>query len=161
MKKREHLEDLMRKIILYYSRSGTSKRVAERIGKALGVEVVSVDDRNNYNGVFGYLKGGFYASRWRKVDYSFDTKSSIDEYTHVYLVGPIWASRTAPAIYSFLMDNDLKKKSLVLTNDGTSPDKSFSKMEEKFGKFERKYAITKCKKNEDEIIKRIIQEAAW
>lgn len=151
----------MRKVILYYSRTGTSKRVAEKIGKALGVEAVSVDDKNSYKGIFGYLKGGFYASSWRKVNYSYNTKSQIDEYTHVYLVGPIWASRAAPAIYSFLMDNDLKKKSLVLTNDGTSPDKSFRKMEEKFGKFERKYSITKSKNDEDETIKRIIQEAAW
>lgn len=151
----------MRKIIVYYSRTGTSKRIAEKISKLLGIEIVEIKDKNNYKGVFGYLKGGFFASRWRKVDYFFESKLSFDEYTHIYFISPIWASKIAPAIYSFLMDNDLNKKSIILTNDGSNPKKTFVNIEKKFGAFDNKYCITKAKKNEDEIINLIIKENSW
>ena len=151
----------MRRMILYYSRSGVSRRVAEKLAKRLRVNIYEIEDKNDYSGIFGYLKGGFYASRWKKVSYDLGTEIIVDGHTHVYLIGPVWASRTAPAIYSFLMDYPLKYKTLILTNDGSTPEKAYAKMEERFGEFTGKYCVTKSKKNEDAVIDRIVEEGTW
>lgn len=144
----------MKKIVIYYSKTGNSKRVAEKMGNNLGIETVEIIDVNKYKGIFGFIKGGYFASSLRKVDYSFKSEIPINEYNHVYIVGPVWANKLSPAIYSFLMDYELKEKTLVLTNSGGNPEKTFLYAEEKFGKFKNKYCISKSR-NEEEIIKKI------
>ncbi|MCK5763957.1 MAG: flavodoxin family protein [Clostridiales bacterium] len=150
----------MKKIVLYYSRTGNSKRVAEKIGEGLGVEIIPIVDENKYKGAFGFLKAGFYSSKWKKVKYTVDLEEKINDDTHVYFVSPVWANHSASVVYSFLMDNDIKIKSIVFTNKGSSPEKAYSAMEEKFGNFQNKYCITNSKNNEDEIIKLILKEGS-
>ncbi|MEA3422830.1 MAG: hypothetical protein U9Q80_03360 [Bacillota bacterium] len=150
----------MEKIVLYYSRTGNSKRVAEKIGKGLGVEIIPIVDENKYKGLFGFIKAGFTAAKWKKVKYSVDLKEKINDDTHVYFVSPVWASHCASAVYSFLMDNDIKTKSIVFTNKGSSPEKVYYAMEKRFGEFQNKYCISKPENNEDEIIKLILKEGS-
>ncbi len=150
----------MKKIVLYYSRTGNSKRVAEKIGEGLGVEIIPIVDENKYKGIFGFLRAGFNAARWKKVKYSVDLKEKINDDTHIYFVSPVWASHSASAVYSFLMDNDIETKSIVFTNDVSSPEKAYSAMEKRFGNFQNKYCITNSKNNEDEIIKLILKEGS-
>ncbi len=151
----------MKKLIVYYSKTGNSRRIAMALAEATGAQVVELLDPTSYKGIFGFFKGGSYASSWRKVDYQLSENIEIDGETHVYLVSPVWASRTAPAMYSFLMDKSPGKKSLVLTNLGSAPDKAYQLMEEKFGSFESKYCISKSKKNEEQVLQRILAEELW
>jgi len=145
----------MKKIVVYYSKTGNSRRVAEKIGSNLDIETIEIIDANKYKGIFGFIKGGYFASSLKKVDYSFKSQFPISEYDYVYVVGPIWANKLAPSIYSFLMDYKLKEKTLVLTNNGSNPEKTFLEAEKNFGKFENKYCISKSK-NEEEIVKMIV-----
>ncbi len=150
----------MKKIILYYSRTGNSKRVAEKIGEGMDIEIIPIVDENKYKGIFGFVRAGFCAARWKKVKYSVDLKEKINDETHVYFVSPVWANHSASAVYSFLMDNDIKTKSIIFTNKGSSPEKAYSAMEEKFGKFQNKYCISNNENNEDEINKLILKEGS-
>lgn len=53
--------------IVYFTRTGTSKRVAEKITKLLSCGIVQIEDNINWKGFFGYLKAGFYSSTNRNV----------------------------------------------------------------------------------------------
>jgi hypothetical protein len=151
----------MKKLIVYYSKTGNSKRIAMAIAKATGAQSIELMDPTSYKGIFGFFKGGRYASSWKKVDYRLSDHLEIDDNTHVYLISPVWASRTAPAMYSFLMDQKLENKSLVLTNLGSNPEKAYRLMEEKFGLFVSKYCISKNKHNEEQVLQQIMAEEVW
>jgi hypothetical protein len=59
------------------------------------------------------------------------------------------------------MDHQIENKTLIFTNDGSTPEKSYAKMEDRFGAFAAKYCISKNKKNEDAVIDRIVEEGTW
>jgi len=48
--------------VVYFSRSNTSKRIAEGISKKLNCSIVQVTDDKNWDGLFGFIKAGFYSS---------------------------------------------------------------------------------------------------
>lgn len=149
----------MKTWIIYYSRTGTSRRIAQRLGEELQAEVVEILDACRYRGFLGYLRAGFVASGWRKVSYRLSRPVEIDAETQVYLVSPVWAGRCAAAVYSMLMDHSIEKKSLVLTNNGTDPEKAYCRIEEKFGFFEHKYCIRRSLGNEEEILRQVVKDA--
>lgn len=147
----------MKQIILFYSRTGNSRRIATRIGKELGVEVHEIRDNRKYSGIFGFLIGGFFASQWKKTDYEIPSLKEIEEDVHFIFVSPIWAGHAPPAVYSFLSDHEIKYKSLVFINDGSDPNKALDAMVKRYGSFINFYNITKSLKNEESVMNVIIK----
>jgi len=52
----------MNTVVLFFSRTGTSKRVATKIADGLGLKPIEITDDKNWNGILGYIKGGYYSS---------------------------------------------------------------------------------------------------
>lgn len=104
--------------VIYFTRTGTSKRIAEKISAKLSCEAVQVTDNMNWKGVFGFIKGGYYASK--KKDVEIKVSQPVDPSDQLVVVSPMWAGGTVPAIRVFLKGKDLGKVDLVLTSNGTA-----------------------------------------
>jgi flavodoxin len=50
-----------RTLLVYYSRTGTTRLVAESIAAALPCDVEEIEDTRNRRGIFGYFRAGFDA----------------------------------------------------------------------------------------------------
>lgn len=132
--------------VVYFTRTGNSRRVAEKIAKALSTEAIEITDNMNWQGVFGFIKGGFYASKNREV--VIQVPENINGAEELIVVTPLWANKVTPAIHTFLKAQSLEKIHLVVTSGGSvlvdrSGYKSISD-------------IVKRNNNEEEVISNLI-----
>lgn len=103
--------------VVYFTRSGTSKRVAEKIAKKLSCETIQISDDKNWKGIIGFIKGGYYASKNKDVDIK--TSKEIETFDELIVVSPLWAGGVAPAIKVFLKSTAIDKVNLVITSSGS------------------------------------------
>lgn len=103
--------------IVYFTRSGNSKRIAESIAKSTGYELVTLSDDMNWNGLFGYLKAGFYTMKDRQV--AIKTSVEIPADAKVVVVSPLWAGGAAQAARQFLATRPVNKTSLILSSNAS------------------------------------------
>ncbi len=104
--------------VFYFTRTGVSKRVAEKIGELLLCEPIEITDDMDWSGASGFLKGGYYASRKKSVQIKLSKPSEGKDI--LVVVTPLWAGKIAPAIDAFLKKQDLKKVHLVVTSSGST-----------------------------------------
>lgn len=147
--------DYMNTVVLFFSRTGTSKRVAIKIATSLGLTPLEITDDKNWNGVFGYLRGGYYASSNKSVNIKVngDFKAA-DEYI---VVSPLWAGGPAPSVREFLKQVPISKVNLILTCKGSDIESALTKYEDKVGKLKAGFGIVQRFKDEDKRIQEIIQ----
>jgi len=145
----------MNTVVLFFSRTGTSKRVATKIAEGLKLKPIEITDDKNWNGILGYLKAGYYASANKSVNIKVngDFKDA-DEYI---VVSPLWAGGPAPTIREFLKQVPLDKVNLVLTCKGSDVDSALKKYQSTVGKLKATYGIVKRLNNENKRIEEIIQ----
>ncbi|HEU25160.1 MAG: hypothetical protein ACP5QV_05920 [Athalassotoga sp.] len=54
--------------VVFFSRTGNSRRVAEKISKTLGVKPIEIiQESPNFRDFFGYFKAGYYSMRNKSV----------------------------------------------------------------------------------------------
>ncbi len=111
-------------VIVVYSRDGTGTIVATLLGERLSADVVALAEKSRRRGVLGFVGAGFQASRgiasklvgdpWsgarvprRAPQHAGEVRERSTGARELYLVGPIWASRMAPAVRAFLIGADL------------------------------------------------------
>lgn len=145
----------MNTVVLFFSRTGTSKRVATKIADGLKLKPIEITDDKSWNGILGYIKGGYYSSTNKSVNIkvSGDFKDA-DEYI---VVSPLWAGGPAPTVREFLKLVPLNKVNLVLTCKGSNIESALSKYESEVGKLKAGYGIVKRLNNENICIEEIIQ----
>lgn len=137
--------------VLYFTRSGNSKRIAEKIAEKAGCGISEITDDKSWKGIIGFLRGGYYASRSKTTNVSVTPETDLGAYDRILIVGPVWAGNAAPAVYSILLKEqaDLGKIGLVLSSGGGDTDAVFARLEEKTGAIPYKFGIPKNKVNED------------
>ncbi len=147
----------MKNKVLYFSRSGVSKRIADKVAKKLDCKTIEITDDVSWKGIFGFMKGGFYSLNKKITKVSLENDYNPAEADNIILVVPLWAGGTAPAGYSFLQKEigHIKNLYLIVSSDGSAPDKAFLKLEEMVGTIKNKYGIIKSKKNEDDVVNSI------
>ena len=103
--------------VVYFSRTNISKRVAEKISDQLSYPVIQITDGKNWNGVFGYIKAGFYSSTHKSV--KIQVHGTVDDADEIVFVTPLWAGGLAPAAIAFLKTVPREKVHLVVTSLGS------------------------------------------
>lgn len=103
----------MKSVILYYSRTGKTKFLAEKLGDELGADLVEIKDLKKRGGPFGFLRGVWDAHLGLKTEV---TPSSFDltKYELIILGTPVWASSPTPALNTFLQTCNLMNKKVIL-----------------------------------------------
>ena len=110
----------MKRLIVYYSLEGSTRKVAERLAvelKADLLELKPVKPVKNNGSKFMHGGGQVMFGICPKLeDYTF----SVSDYDRVIIGTPVWAGSFTPAIKTFLKDNELNYKvSAVFTLSGS------------------------------------------
>jgi len=107
-------------LVVYYSRTGNTKSIAEQVAAALGAEVEELKDRKNRHGPIGYMRSGWDAVRKNHADLGPITRNSAD-YDLVVLSGPVWASAicTPTRTYANNQKDSFKKVAFLCTAGDT------------------------------------------
>ena len=103
--------------VVYFTRSGNSKRVAEKISSKLRTDLVEIKDHMRWNGFIGYMKAGFYSTMDKKVQITLS--EPLKDYDELIVVSPLWAGGLASATRSFLSTLPRGKVHLVVTSIGS------------------------------------------
>lgn len=100
----------MKTLLVYYSRTDVTKKIAEIIQEKLNCDIEEITDNNRYKGAIGYLKGGMNAAMRRTSEINPISKNPSD-YDLVIIGTPVWASNMATPIYTYLMkyNKEIKK----------------------------------------------------
>lgn len=105
---------MSKKVVIYYSLGTNTRLVAERIQKATGFDIVELETEVPYSGSYNDIVD----QGQDEVNRGFTPKLkklniSLDDYDEIILGTPTWWYTMAPAVLSFLRENDLSGKTLI------------------------------------------------
>jgi flavodoxin len=103
----------MKTLIVYYTRTGNARFVAETIAATIGADVEEVVDLKKRSGSLGFLSGGKDATQGKETQIG-ETKRSPKDYELIILGTPVWASAPTPAIRTYINHNDFSDKKVAL-----------------------------------------------
>lgn len=103
----------MKTLIVYYSRSNVTKKVAESLQEKLGCDIEEIKPKVNYQGKIGYVRGIKDAIAEKIVDYE-NLQYDPSEYDTVIMGAPVWASKSANPLISYIDKNEGKFKDVKL-----------------------------------------------
>lgn len=111
----------MRKLILYYSYGGNTRKIAEMIQEKIGGDIAEIETVKSYKGSYDSVVN----QGQREVDSGYmpeikELNVDLDNYDTIIIGTPVWWYTFAPAVKSFLHDYDLSGKSIYpyATNGG-------------------------------------------
>lgn len=137
----------MKNLVVYYSWMGNTEVVANEIHNLVGGDLKKIEEvkQHKIGGFAGAATSAFLGlkSRLKSMDFS------LKGYENVFLGGQVWASRSTPAINTFLSKAELKNKRvyLFLTKaDDKVPqiviDSIAKRVEERGGKVIDSFSVT-------------------
>ncbi len=120
----------MKSLVVYYSRSNITKKLAENIANKLNADIEQVIPKVNYQGKIGYARGGKDAITEKIVELD-ALKFNPADYDVVYLGAPVWASKAANPIISYMKQNEGKFNDVkfFMTAGSSGFESSFEQME--------------------------------
>jgi flavodoxin len=127
-----------KQLIIFYSRTGTTKKAAEAMASALKCDVEELLDKQgskSRKGLLGWLRSG--KEGMKKIAAPIEkTKNNAADYELVIIGAPNWGSNMASPVRTYLSDNKgkFKKVAFFCTSGGESPGNTFVEMEQACGK---------------------------
>jgi flavodoxin len=115
----------MKTLVVYYSRTGKTRFVAEKVAAELKADIEEVVDLKNRSGRFGFLKAGYDATRGNETEIG-ETQKLPSGFNLIVVGTPVWNSRPASAVSTYLKRNDFagKKVAVFCTNEGMGEEKA-------------------------------------
>ncbi len=122
----------MKPLIVYYSRTGLTKKIAEFLAQELHADLDRIIDKKDRKGATGYLIAGKDATLKKLTDIKFVYNPAT--YDTIIICGPVWSWTITPAVRTYL---ELHKESIeeksfafVATQGGSGAEKKFKVMQE-------------------------------
>ena len=119
----------MKTLIVYYSRTGTTQKVAEQLAERLGADIEPLIDPTPRAGIKGFWTGA--ADARKKATPELPALHHNPAYYDLVLVGsPVWAGTMTPAARSFLtrFGGNCAKVALFATTSMSDLDETLEKM---------------------------------
>ena len=114
----------MRALVVFYSRTGHTKRIAEKISKTLNADTEELYDTKGRKGIIGWIVSGMDARLKRKANLR-KTEKAPSLYDLVILGTPTWANTLSTPIRSYIHQNsDTFKKVAFFVTSGFGSIKS-------------------------------------
>ncbi len=122
-------------LVVYYSRTGTTRKVAEAIAELLGCELEEIIDTVDRSGAWGYLASGRDALKKRAAEIKAPQRDPGD-YDLVVLGTPVWAWTMSSPMRGYLSQyaGRLPEVAFFCTTGGTGVKRTFRHMEAACGK---------------------------
>ena len=149
----------MKPLVVYYSLTGKTRLVSQVIAEALNATLLEIEERRPIPMPFVYLSGSFAAfmNRGSKIN---PVDVDLKQYETIFIGSPIWNSRPAPAINSFIYKTNFEGRSIIpfFTMGGDNSEKALAnitaKIERSQGKVAGSFAITSYGVSDEQIIAR-------
>jgi len=118
----------MKTLVVYYSRTGTTKRIGEEIAERLGADSDEIVDQKSRKGRIGWLKAGRDAIGQKTTQ--INVKKIPDDYDLIIIGTPIWGGKMTPAIRTYLQNYDLANRNIAFftTQGGDEPVEAIIEM---------------------------------
>ena len=120
----------MKALVVYYSRSGNTKAVAQLIaGAAPGDLEELIEIGENRKGILGWMRAG-RAGMTKKASRIETPQKSPADYDMVFVGSPVWGWNLAPAVRSYLSQADFGATPIALfcTMTSSGQEKTFASM---------------------------------
>ncbi len=124
----------MKTCIAYFSKAGNTAIVAEYLADKIGAKMIRLDDKTNYKGFMGFVKGGMNASKAKMAELDPSVYEDIAQYDRIILATPVWAGKTTPAINSILESVDFQGKEVVVVTTQAMPTEKDTEEKKRFYK---------------------------
>ncbi len=116
-------------IVVFYSRSGNTRFVAEEIANSLRADLAPLKDKKSRKGIWGYFWGGFDSlmSKLTKLE---DYYIELNNYDLIFIGCPNWAANIPPAIRTFISQKywDNRKVVLFCTQESMGAEQVFNSL---------------------------------
>lgn len=112
-------------VVIYYSRTGNTARMAESIAKATGADVLRLEIREpyaaEYNDMTGIARREVQSGARRELSTAIP---DLSQYEVVFLGTPYWWGSASVPMFTFLQDHALDGKQVFpfITSGSSSPD---------------------------------------
>ena len=125
----------MKTLVVYYSRTGVTRKVAEELAEQLGADLEEIHERKSRRGVLGFLGGAWDALR-KKSSSIEPARCDPADYDLVLIGTPVWAGTMATPARSYLTERGraIRRAALFCTHGGGGAGKAFRHMEELCGR---------------------------
>lgn len=135
-------------LVVYYSRTGTTRSLASALAKMLGADLEEICDCSDREGPGGYLRSLFDAIRKRDVEIV-PAGLDVSAYDLVVVGSPVWAGSVSAPVRSYLIENRarLPRVAFICCFGGQGADKALREMQQIAGK----PAVAECKVTASEV----------
>lgn len=125
----------MKTLIVFYSRDGHTKKVAETLAQEMKADLEEIIDFKNRRGIIGWLCAGRDAMKKNLTKIKTGGQDP-SNYDLVVIGTPIWGWTVVPAARTFLLQNKdkIKKVAFFCTLGGSGDKNAFTEMENICGK---------------------------
>jgi flavodoxin len=125
----------MKTLILFYSRTGTTRKVAEKLSSILQADIEEVFDTADRAGASGYLLSGRDATL-KKLTTLKPLARKVSDYDLVIIGTPIWAWTMSTPILTLLTEqkSNMPQVAFFCTQGGSGSQRAFAGMAEITGK---------------------------
>ena len=120
----------MKILVVYYSRTGNTKAIAEALVEALNADIDEIIDLKKRMGFLNWLRSGHDALR--KKFTQIKTQKNPMDYDFILIGTPIWAGKMTPAVRTYIKENPLEQKkiSFFITSGGDKRQKVMDDLRE-------------------------------
>ncbi len=124
----------MKTLLVYYTRTKTTKKVADKIKNKLKCDLEEIIDTKKRQGAIGWISSGKDAT-FKKLTKIKKLQKNLADYDLIIIGTPIWSWSMTPAIRTFLSENkdilnqENKKIALFCTQGGSGGEKTFLEIE--------------------------------
>jgi flavodoxin len=148
----------MKTLVIYYTRTGNAKYIAETVASEIGADIEEVIDLKNRQGRLNYLPAGRDAMSGKETEIA-QTKRNPTDYDLIIIGQPVWAGSPTPAIRTYVSKNDLsgKKVSLFFSDVGLGQAVEKTKALMPNSTFVGELALSKALENKEETKKKIAE----
>ncbi len=102
----------MTNLVVFYSRAGTTKTVAETIAQEKNAKLIEVKDKKNRSGGLRYLTSAVDSLISSGTDIEYE-KVNLSDYDTIYIGTPVWTQRPSLPIREYLKENDFSNTNVV------------------------------------------------
>lgn len=119
----------MKTLVVYYSRTGTTKKIARDIRKEFNCDIEEIIDTKDRNGPLGYLMAGKDATLKKLT--KIRTKKDPSKYDLIIIGTPVWAFTMSSPVRTYIsaFRDKFKKIALFCTMGGSGDEKTLKDME--------------------------------
>lgn len=150
----------MKTLIVYYSRTGTTKKIAEAIAQKIGADTIieEIKDTVDRAGAKGYLISGRDATL-RRLTTLQPAKYNPADFDLVIIGTPIWSWNLSAPVRTYVTEHGpkFKKVAFFCTMGGSGDERAFKEMAEIIGK---KPTITLALKTREVIGMKFLEKIA-